>query len=219
MLRNIIWDVDGTLFDTYPPIARAFKAALNDLGTDASLDWIYALARESLGHCVSVLANQHHLEQKALERAFEGQYSRVTEQESPPFPGVEQVCQYICATGGKNVIVTHRGWQGTQELLEAHQMSGFFAGCLTRDDGYPRKPDPAIFEAAMARFHLKKDETLTVGDREIDIQAGQAAGIASCFYGSTSPGVKADLVIAHFDDLYRYLLARNTGYVHPGNNG
>jgi phosphoglycolate phosphatase-like HAD superfamily hydrolase len=30
MFRNIIWDVDGTLFDTYPAIARAFKAALMD---------------------------------------------------------------------------------------------------------------------------------------------------------------------------------------------
>jgi phosphoglycolate phosphatase-like HAD superfamily hydrolase len=28
---NVIWDVDGTLFDTYPAIARAFKAALNEL--------------------------------------------------------------------------------------------------------------------------------------------------------------------------------------------
>jgi phosphoglycolate phosphatase-like HAD superfamily hydrolase len=34
MFRNIIWDVDGTLFDTYPAIARAFQTALNDLGSD-----------------------------------------------------------------------------------------------------------------------------------------------------------------------------------------
>jgi phosphoglycolate phosphatase-like HAD superfamily hydrolase len=38
MFRNIIWDVDGTLFDTYPAIAKAFQVALNDLGKDASLD-------------------------------------------------------------------------------------------------------------------------------------------------------------------------------------
>jgi phosphoglycolate phosphatase-like HAD superfamily hydrolase len=56
MIRNIIWDVDGTLFDTYPAIAQAFKAALNDLGADASLDWIEGLARKSLGRCASTLA-------------------------------------------------------------------------------------------------------------------------------------------------------------------
>ena len=38
MFRNIIWDVDGTLFDTYPAIAQAIKAALHELGKDASLN-------------------------------------------------------------------------------------------------------------------------------------------------------------------------------------
>jgi phosphoglycolate phosphatase-like HAD superfamily hydrolase len=58
-------------------------------------------------------------------------------------------------------------------------------------------------------YHLKRDETLTVGDRAIDIQAGQAAGILSCFYGVESDGVKADLVISDFDELYQYLLKNN----------
>ena len=118
---------------------------------------------------------------------------------------VLEVCRYICAIGGKNIIVTHRGLKGTLELLAAHNMTDYFAGCLTRDDGYPRKPDPAIFEAAIAKYHLKPEETLTVGDREIDIAAGQAAGILSCFYGTTSENVKADLVISNFEDLYRFL--------------
>ena len=34
MFTDIIWDFDGTLFDTYPPMTEAFKRALNDLGYD-----------------------------------------------------------------------------------------------------------------------------------------------------------------------------------------
>jgi len=206
MLRNIIWDVDGTLFDTYPPIAKAIKAALNDLGQDVPLDWIESLAKMSLGHCASVLADTYHLEMEDIDQAFEKHYSHVKAEESPPFPGVIAVCQYICSIEGKNVIVTHRGREGTMELLAANNMVDYFAGCLTRDDGYPRKPDPAIFEAALATYHLKRGETLTVGDRAIDILAGQAAGILSCFFGVESDDVKADLVISSFDELYRYLV-------------
>jgi phosphoglycolate phosphatase-like HAD superfamily hydrolase len=209
MLRNIIWDVDGTLFDTYPSIAKSFKAALNELGVDAPLDWIQELARESLGHCAIVLSEQYHLERNDLEKAFTEHYSRVAGDEDSPFPGVLEVCRYICAIGGKNIIVTHRGLKGTLELLAAHNMTDYFAGCLTRDDGYPRKPDPAIFEAAIAKYHLKPEETLSIGDREIDIAAGQAAGILSCFYGTTSENVKADLVISNFEDLYRFLKGDN----------
>ncbi|MBN1218300.1 MAG: HAD-IA family hydrolase [Anaerolineae bacterium] len=206
MLRNIIWDVDGTLFDTYPSMAKAIKAALNDLGQDSPLIWIESLAKVSLGHCTSVLADKYHLEVDDLGRAFESQYSRVTAEENPPFPGVIDVCQYICSIKGKNVIVTHRGRKGTMELLAANKMVDYFAGCLTGDEGYPRKPDPAIFEAAIVRFHLKRAETLTIGDRDIDILAGQAAGILSCSYGAASDGVKADLVISDFAELYQYLV-------------
>jgi len=206
MFRNIIWDVDGTLFDTYPAIAQAIKASLNDLGKNASLAWIVELARQSLSQCGVVLADKYQLDGGELEQALEKHFGRITFEESPPFPGVIALCQYICSIGGKNVIVTHRGWAGTMDLLIGHKLDGYFAGCITRDDDYPRKPDPTAFEAALAVYHLQPEETLTVGDRQIDILAGQAAGLFSCFYGVETDGVKADLAISSFDELYEYLV-------------
>lgn len=206
MFRNIIWDVDGTLFDTYPAIAKAIKAALNDLGKDAPLAWIAELAKQSLSQCDTVLADKYQLDRGELERAIEVHFDRITVEENPPFPGVIDLCQYICSIKGKNVIVTHRGREGTQELLTAHKLAGYFAGYITRDDGYPRKPAPAAFEAALAMYNLKQEETLTVGDRDIDIWAGQAAGLFSCFYGGEADGIEADLAISSFGELYEYLV-------------
>jgi phosphoglycolate phosphatase-like HAD superfamily hydrolase len=37
MYKNIIWDFDGTLFDSYPAIAGAFLSALLDHGTTGDL--------------------------------------------------------------------------------------------------------------------------------------------------------------------------------------
>lgn len=206
MFRNIIWDVDGTLFDTYPAITRAIKAALNDLGTNAPLDWITKVAKQSLSQVDTALAETYHLDRAELARAIEAHFDRITFEENPLFPGVLELCQYICSIGGKNVIVTHRGQKGTQGLLTTHKLDTYFAGSITRDDRYPRKPDPAAFEAALAIYDLERDETLTVGDRDIDIQAGQAAGLFSCRYGNEVGGVQADLVISHFDELYAYLV-------------
>jgi HAD superfamily hydrolase (TIGR01509 family) len=209
MFRHIIWDVDGTLFDTYPTMARAIRAALNDLGKDAPLDWIQKLAKESLGHCGSVLADTYGLQGDDLWQQFDKHYACITPEENLPFPGVIDVCEYIRSLKGKNVVVTHRGRQGTTELLAAHHMAHYFAGCVSGDDGYPRKPHPGAFEAAMAHYDLKRKETLTVGDRAIDILAGQAAGIFSCFYGPEPEAVDADLVVSSFDDLHQYLLVQN----------
>jgi len=209
MFRNIIWDVDGTLFDTYPAIARAIKAALNDLGKDESLAQIMALAKQSLNHCGTVLAEKYRLDRVELDHTIEKHFDRITFGENPPFPGVVEICQYICSIGGKNVIVTHRGREGTEGLLTTHKLDEYFSGHITRDDGYPRKPAPAAFEAALAIYHLEREETLTVGDREIDILAGQAAGLFSCFFGDETDGVQADLVISHFSELHTYLVKAN----------
>jgi hypothetical protein len=115
-VRNIIWDIDGTLFDTYPAIAHAFKRALNDLGQDASLDRITDLARESLGHCATTLASECQVDQDRLETAFGEHYDRTGPDEEPPFAGTREICEHICDIGGQNVIVTQRG-RGHRELL------------------------------------------------------------------------------------------------------
>ncbi len=207
MFRNIIWDVDGTLFDTYPAIARAFKAALNDFGKDAPLDWIGTLAKITLGHCVKTLANQCHLTEEELGQAFQENYARTPPGEEPPFPGVITVCEYICSLGGKNVIITHRGQESTHKLLAAHRMTHYFTGCIARDDGYPKKPHPAAFEAMLKTHNLQCEATMTVGDRDIDVLAGQAAGIFSCLFGSKTDGVVADLYISSYDELTRFLVS------------
>jgi HAD superfamily hydrolase (TIGR01509 family) len=205
LIRNIIWDLDGTLFDTYPAIAKAFKAALNDLGHDAPLDWIESLAKISLGHCASTLVEKYQLTEEALEQAFDNHYSCTKPAEQPLFPGVRAVCQLIFSLGGKNVIVTHRGRTGTLELLAANQMTVYFAGYLTRDDGYPKKPDPAAFHAALQVHGLRHEETIAVGDRDIDIQAGRAAGVFTCLFGDEGDGITADLMFRNFDELYRHI--------------
>lgn len=209
MFRNIIWDVDGTLFDTYPAIARAFQTAMNDLGKEVPLDWIEGLARISLSHCVAALADRYRLNEEMIGRAFKKHYDPVQPEEQPPFPGVVTICEYICGMGGKNVIVTHRGQEGTNQLLAAHQMTHYFAGCLARDAGYPRKPHPAAFEAALKMHNLPREATMTIGDRGIDILAGQAAGIFTCLFGLEADGIAADLTISRFEELYCYLTAKN----------
>jgi HAD superfamily hydrolase (TIGR01549 family) len=210
MFRNIIWDVDGTLFDTYPGIAGAFKAALNSLGKDASLDLIEELAKESINHCVSVLANKYQLNVEKLGQAFTENYDRVKAENQPPFPGVVELCHYICSMQGKNVIVTHRGQFGTQELLSVHKMNDYFSGLITRDAGYPRKPDPAAFIAALTQFNLDPKETMTIGDRSIDIQAGQRAELFSCYFGAEPDNVKPDCIISSFAELYPFLVAQHS---------
>src|SRR5512138_2004525 len=154
MIQHLIWDVDGTLFDTYPAIAKALQAGLNDLGVTAPLDWILSLAQVTLDHCLSTLATTYALAGDQLEERFDQHYRAVTSQDQPPFPGVREVCTTIQARGGLNLIVTHRRRAGLDRLLATHELTHYFTDIISSDDGYPRKPDPAAFVALIERYQL-----------------------------------------------------------------
>jgi phosphoglycolate phosphatase-like HAD superfamily hydrolase len=207
VIRHLIWDVDGTLFNTYPAMAAAMRAALADLGVDESSDRLGALARVSVDHCVSTMSGEHRLDPATIVAGFLRSYARIAPEDQPPFAGVREVCAAICAAGGKNAIVTHRRRESTAGLLAAHDMGRYFVGAVTHDDGYPRKPDPAAFVAAIEAHGLPREETMTIGDRDIDILAGQAAGVATCLFGTPGDAVTPDLIIGSFDELLVFLRA------------
>ena len=211
MLHHLIWDVDGTIFDTYPAFTRAFGAVLSDLGIAASFDWISDLCRQSLHLCADTLAREFDVDVDDILREFQRHYAAIPPQDQPPFPGVIEVCAYVDAMGGQNFIVTHRGRQSLLRLLAAYEMTGYFADCLTSDDDYPRKPDPASFEALIQRHHLDREAVLAIGDRAIDVLAGRAAGVRTCLFGAVLPDLQADYSIADFADLRRILASERGG--------
>ena len=157
--------------------------------------------------CTATQVEEHHLDQALFEAAVAWHYERTQPADQPPFPGVKEICEHICGAGGQNVIVTHRGPQGTAELLDASGLSGLFSGCITAADAFPRKPDPAAFNEIIERHGLVRDETMAIGDRDIDVLAGKSAGLYTCFFGPENSEVDADLRIADFGELARLLAA------------
>jgi HAD superfamily hydrolase (TIGR01509 family) len=204
-IRHIIWDVDGTLFDTYPAISAAFLSALADFGAAAPLPEIESLARVEVLRCAEELAGRFDLATDDLMRAFGKHYVALSPAAEPPFPGVRAVCERIVAGDGVNAIVTHRNAGSLAGLLAAHDMGSLFVEIIARDDGYPRKPNPAAFIAVLQHQHLDPRETLSVGDRAIDIQAGRAAGTLTCLFGDQGLEVPADLTIGDYAELLAWL--------------
>ncbi len=209
MIRNLIWDFDGTLFDTYPAFARAYASALAELGAPAQpLDRLAALARQSLEGAGKQLAEELGLDAGPLLEKFHAFYSAIPLAEQPLFPSAREVCQRVAADGGLNLLATHRGRGSTARFLEANQLSGLFAECITHDDGFPPKPDPAMFEALIQRHALPRPETLAVGDRDLDLRAGQAAGLRTCAFGPGPFSLAADYHILDFKGLLPILTTR-----------
>ena len=198
----LLWDMDGTLFDTYPPLGQAAVDTFAVYGVTVSAAEVLDLMTVTLGHCIETLALRHGLDPVELMAAYLDRAARVSVATQPPFPGVEHVLRRVVAAGGGNFIFTHRGRESLDGFLTHFGLADLFADTLTQDEGYARKPDPAGFLALIERNGLPRAEVLTVGDRDLDILAGINAGIHTCLYAAQpSPDAPPDFVIQDYAEL------------------
>jgi phosphoglycolate phosphatase-like HAD superfamily hydrolase len=205
MFNAIIWDFDGTLCDTYPEIARTVNEALAVFGKTASLDRVVGLSSISLAFCITELSQEFALSREALNEAFERSYETVNPEDQKPFLGVLEVCKKVQILGGQNFIVTHRREKSLSVLLATHDIHSYFTDIVAGDDGFPKKPDPAAMLHLIRKHRLEPANVLVIGDRPIDILAGQSVGAKTCLFGASFPGVVPDFRIDAFSELLALL--------------
>lgn len=205
MIANIIWDVGGTMFDTYPATTAAFLAALAGEGIAAPAEWVRALARISQQDAARMLAQTYGLDEPRLWEAYRAHVETAPAEQQPPFPGVIAVCRAVIERGGANLIATHRERERVEQLLRFHRMQSLVAAINSTSDGFPRKPDPAMLNDLVDRFGLERAGCLALGDREIDLQAGQAAGMRTGLFGDAQTTLRPDIHIQDHNQLLALL--------------
>lgn len=204
----VLWDFDGTLFDTYPPLARSIRRALADFDVAVQEDTIAAMLRGTLSNTLATLTARYDLHLVALQDRMTFYSRQTTVRDKHPFPGAIRTLERVLVCGGQNFLVTHRDLDSLVVLLDWYRVTGLFADIITADDGFARKPDPESFNAMIERHALSRSRVLAVGDRDLDIQAGQAAGVHTCLFNARpSPGVMPDFVIGSFTELEHLLEA------------
>lgn len=204
-IHNILWQVNGALFDTYPALTYSFSKALSEMGVSAALNVIDGLVRRPLDDCLDTLAGRFKLDQQLLREKFLESYRSISPASQMPFPGVRDLCEFIHGNGGLNLALTDTGVEFADRLLETHQISGWIADTLYMETGDANQTDPALLRAVLDRYSLNPGETLLIVTRGLDVQAGRMAGFRTCLYGKAETNVAADLQIEKYSQLLRLL--------------
>ena len=174
-MRALIWDLGGTLADTYPDVDRALAMVLDPRPGPALLHEVALLTRRSSSHAISTLAARHELPEQELRRAYE-QIKRDWQQAPPPvMPGARELLAAVRAQGGLNLVATHRDRDSATDLVERLGLG--IDDMVCAPDGFARKPDPAMIRALLERHSLAPQDCLAVGDRPADVEAAAAAGV------------------------------------------
>ena len=180
--KHIIWDYDGTLFDTYPVMAAAFRDALSERGIVETTDEIMSFMKVSMRE-----AKTHYTDKYCLDDTFFARFDTLRKRKeiesTMPFDGVVDLCKSIVAQGANNYLFTHRG-ESAFYYMEKYKLLPLFTEVITAERGFASKPSPEAVLYIMSAHEFQCDDAIIIGDRDIDILSGQNAGIHSCYYSN-----------------------------------
>lgn len=174
---SFIWDLDGTLLDTYAAITAAAERVAAHHGVYMSRGEVLAqIKTTSVGEMLSALARERGEEPETLW----GEY-RALERDFPKPPLVDGTAETLAALrdmGCRHFVFTHKG-ESAREVLEETGLAPFFEEVVSVADGFPRKPAPDGLDYLVDRYGLDRRRTYYVGDRDVDARCAKNAGVGS----------------------------------------
>ncbi len=184
-----IWDLDGTLLDSYKEVVSSVALALQEFGIERPEEEIldYSI-KYSVKDYFKILEQEEKIDVDLLyRRVHEIQDSRHHMIKAEP--GAVEILAYLSQKGIKNYVFTHRN-KSAFPILEQLGMLSYFEEIVILSDGFKRKPDPEGLNYLIEKYHLNRNTTYYVGDRSLDMECAKNAGIRGVLYSpGTSPAV------------------------------
>jgi phosphoglycolate phosphatase-like HAD superfamily hydrolase len=204
MIKHILWDFEGTLFDTSPAKTYAMSRTMAELGFSIPLNTIDSLIRQSYDCCIEILRKRYQFSDQEVHAKFLRYYAAIPPRNQVLFPGVMDVCSWICERGGSNLIVANQDPEDCRRFLCEHAAEWYFNGiyAVSTDD---TNTIMKTLVDLMGQYDLEPEATLMVSRKEKFILAAKQVGMKTCRYGIGEEGSASDWQVSHYEQLLSLL--------------
>lgn len=179
--KAIIFDLDGTLADTFPLIVSAWNAAITP-HTGLSYSDAEVIARFGIPDPAMIL---RELPGDAGAQAVEVYHAHYERQHGivTPFPGVTEILRDLRRRAVPLGLMTGKGRRSARITLDRLGWGEMFGVVITGEDVERQKPDPDGPLAAARALDVPAADCAFVGDSPADIGAARAARMVSVAAG------------------------------------
>ena len=179
--KLIIFDADGTIWDSEKDVFLAFNHTLKNNGNKeitkeefqrlAGLD-LEEMFRRVLSKGEETLANEYV---KKYRKYYidEGHYA----DETTLFENVKEILENLKKQGFHMAIASGKPKRILDKMVECFHLNEFEFVLGTGESHFNPKPDPEILNYIMNELHISKKDAVMVGDTKADIMAGKNARI------------------------------------------
>lgn len=187
---NYIFDFDGTLMDTSGVILATIRATINEMKlpykTDDECRSIIGIRTDEAG---KYLYPDLDISNKEFARVFRANYNILQQgADDKTFPGVLSTLEQLRASGSGLAIASSRRMDSLIDYLARLGIKDQFEMIVGADSVTCGKPDPEPVLTILKALDWMAGNTLVVGDADVDIMMGNAAGCVTCAvtYGNGS---------------------------------
>jgi len=177
-LQAVIFDLDGTLADTFPLIVASWNAAVSGpLGRTYTAQEV--ISRFGIPDAAMLRRELDGLPQAAWEQALAAYYRHYEAEHAMvhAFDGVADLLRAVSEQGLSMGVMTGKGRRTADITLRMLGWSDVFGSVVTGEDVTHQKPHPDGVLLAARQLGAEPSRCLFVGDAPSDIEAGQAAGM------------------------------------------
>jgi N-acetyl-D-muramate 6-phosphate phosphatase len=180
MIEAVLFDLDGTLADTAPDMARTVNAmrtrrSLAPLPAEVVRPYVSQGARGMILAAFEIASD--HPEYPAMRQEFLDLYEGNLCVDTRLFPGMEALLAGLEASAIAWGVVTNKFERFARPIIAQLGLAGRAAVVIGGDTCARAKPHPDSLLHAAALMGVAVPRTLYVGDDERDVQAARAAGM------------------------------------------
>lgn len=188
-VRLLIFDLDGTLVDSRIDLANSVNAMLRHYGKPELPNDLIAsyigngapmLVRRSLGD-----PDDENFVQEAL-LYFMAYYREHKLDTTYVYDGIKEALQLLrhgqnggAASKMKMAVLSNKPVGPSKAIVDALGLSHYFFQVYGGNSFHTKKPDPAGVEALLAESGARAEETVIIGDSDVDIITARNAGAYS----------------------------------------
>lgn len=183
LIKLCVFDLDGTLVNSLADLADSTNYALKKHGF-----YTYPVEkyRYFVGDGVPMLIKRALAEnaspetEAALLNDFNDYYSIHYADRTEAYDGNKELLQEISKRGIKCAVLSNKPDNFVKIIVKKIFPDFKFAWIQGKIEGFPKKPDPAALNNILQSLVIEPENTLYIGDSNIDIRTGRNAGTPTC---------------------------------------